>query len=260
MSVLRLVIILLLAVGFGSAQQLRVAAASDLTGALAKLSPALENETGIHLNVSLGSSGNFFAQIQNGAPFDVFLSADRSYPEKLEQARLTEPGTLVTYARGKLVLWIPAHSPLHFAADRNGILSGNLNPLLGPSVQRIAIGNPAHAPYGRAAEAVLHYYGMYDRLKPRLVLGENISQTAQFAQSGNAQLAFIAMALAVTPEMQQNGSFVILPQESYPPLDQAAVVVRSSVHKIEAHRFLQFLQGPHARQILHEFGFEVPAK
>jgi molybdate transport system substrate-binding protein len=127
-------------------------------------------------------------------------------------------------------------------------------------VQRIAIANPAHAPYGRAAEAVLRHYGMYDRLKSKLVLGENISQTAQFGQSGDAQAAFIAMALAVTPEMKQSGRFFILPQESYPALDQAAVVIRSSQHKSEARRFLQFLQNPQAREILHEFGFEVPAQ
>lgn len=260
MSVLRLLILLLLAVAFGSAQELKVAAASDLTAALAKLSPAFEKESGIHLNISLGSSGNFFAQIQNGAPFDVFLSADRSYPEKLEQAGLTEPGTLLTYARGKLVVWIPANSPLHFAADGNGLLTGDLNPLLSPYVQRVAIANPAHAPYGRAAESVLRHYGMYDRLKPRFVLGENISQTAQFGQSGNAQAAFIAMALAVTPEMRRNGRFFVLPQESYPALDQAAVVIRSSQHKSEARRFLGFLQGQEARKILREFGFEVPAK
>jgi molybdate transport system substrate-binding protein len=251
---------LLLAVAPGAAQDLKIAAASDLTAALANLTPEFEKESGIHVNISLGSSGNFFAQIQNGAPFDLFLSADQSYPQKLEQAGLAEPGTLLTYARGKLVLWIPADSPLHFAVDKNGILTGDLNPLLSPSVQRIAIANPAYAPYGRAAEAVLQHYGIYEQVKPRLVLGENISQTAQFGQSGNAQAAFIAMALAVTPEMRRNGRFVVLPQDSYPPLDQAAVVLRSSRQKMEARRFLEFLQSPEARKILREFGFEVPAK
>jgi molybdate transport system substrate-binding protein len=260
LSVLRTLIVLLLAVASGVAQELKVAAASDLTAALSKLSLAFEKEAGIHVNVALGSSGNFFVQIRNGAPFDVFLSADRSYPEKLQESGMTEPGTLLMYARGKLVLWISANSPLHLAADRNGVLTGNLNPLVGPSVRRVAIANPAFAPYGRAAEAVLRHYGIYDALKPRLVLGENISQTAQFAESGNAQAAFIAMAIAVTPKMQQNGRFVVLPQESYPPLDQAAVVMRSSRQKIEARRFLQFLQGPQAQHILREFGFEVPAK
>jgi molybdate transport system substrate-binding protein len=251
---------LLLAVAPGAAQNLKIAAASDLTAALANLTPEFEKESGIHVNISLGSSGNFFAQIQNGAPFDLFLSADQSYPQKLEQAGLAEPGTLLTYARGKLVLWMPANSPPQFAADKNVILTGDLNPLLSSSVQRIAIANPAYAPYGRAAEAVLRHYGIYDHLKPRLVLGENISQTAQFGQSGNAQAAFIAMALAVTPEMRRNGRFVVLPQESYPPLDQAAVVLRSSRQKMEARRFLEFLQSPEARKILREFGFEVPAK
>ena len=260
MSARRLFIVLLLALASGSAQELKVAAASDLTAALAKLSSAFEKESGIRLNISLGSSGNFFAQIENGAPFDVFLSADKSYPEKLQESALTEPGTLFTYARGKLVLWIPANSPLHFAADGNEVLTGDLNSLSGPSVQRIAIANPEHAPYGRAAEAVLRHYGIYDRLRPRLVLGENISQTAQFGQSGNAQAAFIAMAIAVTPEMKGNGHFFVLPQESYPPLDQAAVVLRSSQNKAEAQGFLKFLESAQARRILSEFGFEVPAK
>lgn len=258
MFVLRLVAVLLLLTPFTLAQDLKVAAAADLTPALHKLSPVFEKETGLHLSIALGSSGNFFAQIQNGAPFDVFLSADKSYPEKLQRAGLTEPGTLTTYARGRLVLWTPSNSPLRFAA-KDGILTGDLKPLT-TSAGKIAIANPAHAPYGRAAAAVLEHYGIYDQVKPRLVLGENISQTAQFAESGDVGAAFLAMAIAITPEMKQKGSFVVLPQESYPPLDQAAVVLRSSQRKAQARRFLQFLRSPQARKILGNFGFEVPAK
>jgi molybdate transport system substrate-binding protein len=257
LSVLRLVAVLLLLTSFTLAQDLKVAAAADLTPALQKLSPVFEKEAGIHLSIALGSSGNFFAQIQNGAPFDVFLSADKSYPEKLQQAGLTEPGTLTVYARGRLVLWTPSNSPLRFTAN-GGTLTGDLKPLRA-SAAKIAIANPAHAPYGRAAAAVLQHYGIYDQVKPRLVLGENISQTAQFAESGDVGAAFLAMAIAITPEMKQKGNFLVLPQESYPPLDQAAVVLRSSQQKDQARRFLDFLRGPEARAILGDFGFEVPA-
>lgn len=257
MSVLRLLTLLLLLSPFLLGQDLRVAAAADLTPALQKLSPRFEKETGIHLSIALGSSGNFFAEIQNGAPFDVFLSADKSYPEKLQQAGLTEPGTLATYARGRLVLWIPLNSTLRFTT-KQGVLTGGLKPLASSAIKKIAIANPAHAPYGRAAVAALQHYGIYDQVKPRLVLGENISQTAQFAESGDVCAAFLAMAIAVTPEMKQRGSFVVLPQESYPPLDQAAVILRSSNRKDQARRFLEFLRGTEAQSILSDFGFEVP--
>lgn len=257
MSVLRLLAVLLLLAPFALSQELKVAAAADLTPALQKLSPAFAEQTGIHLSIALGSSGNFFAQIQNGAPFDVFLSADESYPKKLQQAGLTEPGTLMIYARGRLVLWTPTNSPLRFAT-KDGILTGDLKPLT-TSAGKIAIANPAHAPYGRAATAVLQHYGIYEQVKPRLVLGENISQTAQFAESGDVGAAFLAMAIAITPEMKQRGSYLVLPQESYPPLDQAAVVLRSSQQKDKARRFVEFLRGPEARKIFGDFGFEVPA-
>lgn len=257
MSALRLLAVLLVLTCVTVAQDLKVAAAADLTPVLQKLSPVFAKETGIHLSIAFGSSGNFFAQIQNGAPFDVFLSADKSYPEKLEQAGLTEPGTLMIYARGRLVLWTPSNSKLRFSA-KDGILTGDLKPLT-TSAGKIAIANPAHAPYGRAAAAVLQHYGIYDQVKPRLVLGENISQTAQFAESGDVGAAFLAMAIAITPEMTQKGSFLVLPQESYSPLDQAVAVLRSSQRKDQARRFLNFLRGPEARKILGNFGFEVPA-
>jgi molybdate transport system substrate-binding protein len=236
----------------GQKQELRLAAAADLSSVVARLAPEFEKETGIHIDVSLGSSGNFFAQISNGAPFDVFMSADKSYPEKLAQAGLGEPGTLANYARGKLVLWSSRRALL--SADRN------LEFLADRSVQRIAIANPEHAPYGRAALAVLKHFGIYDRVKDKLVLGENISQTAQFAQSGNADAAFIAYSLALTESMKQKGSFTLLPEESYPPLDQASIVVRSSRNKEAARRFLAFLTSEQGRAILRAGGFEVPGK
>lgn len=260
MSVLKL-----LAIGLSlsiacAAQDLKVAAAADLSSVMPRLVATFEKHAGIGVSVSLGSSGNFFAQIQNGAPFDVFLSADKSYPEKLQQAGLTEPGTLVEYARGKLVLWTPHGSPLRFAADKNRNLMGDLSRLGAPEVRRIAIANPDHAPYGRAAVAVLQHYGIYDKIKAKLILGENISQTAQFAQSGNADAAFIAYSIALTPPMETRGQYLLLPQETYPPLDQAAVVTKSSTNKVYARQFVEFLRSADAQGILRQFGFEAVPK
>jgi molybdate transport system substrate-binding protein len=240
--------------------EIRVAAASDLSAAMQKLTPVFEKQTGIHVSVSLGSSGNFFAQISNGAPFDVFLSADKSYPEKLDKSGLAEPGTIALYARGKLAIWWPnsVHPDLQSKNLQGG--TGGLDSLKLPEIHRIAIANPEHAPYGRAAVAALQHYGIYEAVQPKLVLGENISQTAQFAQSGNADVAFIALALAVSDAMKDKGQFLLLPESSYPPLDQAAVVVRSSPNKQQARRFVQFLTSSEGQKILSDFGFGAPQK
>ncbi len=242
------------------AKDIKVAGAADLTAALEKLAPAFEKQSGIHLTLSLGSSGNFYAQIQNGAPFDVFLSADQSYPEKLEQAGQAEPGSVTPYARGRLVIWVRNDSPLEFAVNSQQVLSEKLEALLSDKVRKIAIANPDHAPYGRAAVAALQHFGIYDRVKSKLVLGENVSQTAQFAQSGNADVAFIALAQALSETMKRDGHWVALPRDSYPYIEQAGMVVRRSRNKPEALRFLDFMRSPEGQSILREFGFETPTK
>lgn len=242
-----------------SDKDLKVAAASDLSAALEKLGPAFEKQTGIHITVALGSSGNFFAQIENGAPFDVFLSADKSYPEKLEQAGKTE-GATVAYARGRLTVWVPNASSLQLSSQANQVLDGNLDALAGPAVRKIAIANPEHAPYGRAAVAALAHYGIYEQVKSKIVLGENVSQTAQFAQSGNADAAFIPLSLAASSAMQRQGRWVLLPEESHPQIEQAGAVVKSSQNKLQARRFLEFLIAPEGQAILRDFGFEAPGK
>lgn len=260
----RVLLILLSAAGAAAHQNkavsqpetdLKVAAASDLSAALDRLALEFERKTGIHLDVSLGSSGNFFAQIQNGAPFDVFLSADKSYPEKLEKAGQGEPGSVVPYARGKLVLWLPNNSALHLS-EKN-LQEGNLDALTGADVHKIALANPEHAPYGRAAVAALQHYRIYDQIKDKLVLGENISQTAQFAQSGNADVAFIALSTALSEPMKRAGHWLSLPQDSYPAIEQAGVVVKASTRKLQARLFLEFLSSPGGRSILQDFGFEA---
>jgi molybdate transport system substrate-binding protein len=233
-----------------NAQTLRVAAASDLQFVLPELATQYEKESGVKLEISYGSSGNFSAQIQNGAPFDVFFSADVSYPEALERSEFAEPGAVYKYAVGKIVLWVPADSPIDPAKF-------GWDSLLQASVQKIAIANPEHAPYGRAARAALEKAGLLERVKSKLVFGENISQTAQFVQSGNAQIGFVALSLAVSPAMSSGKRWEV-PQDSYPPLVQAVVVLKNSPNKIAADKFITFLRTETARATFLRFGFGQP--
>src|SRR2546428_183571 len=161
------------------AAEISIAAASDLNFAFKEIVADFQKTPGNTVKLSLGSSGNFFAQISNGAPFDLFFSADISYPKKLEEAGLAEPGTLYMYAVGRIVVWVPKGSPIDVA-------SFGIKALQHPSIKRIAIANPKHAPYGRAAVAAMEHFKVYDAVKDKLVLGENISQTAQFVQTGRA--------------------------------------------------------------------------
>jgi molybdate transport system substrate-binding protein len=229
---------------------LRIAAASDLQSVFPALTGRFERDTGHMIDVSFGSSGNFFAQLQNGAPFDLFFSADVDYPRRLESSGLTVPGTLVEYASGRIVLWTRNDTKLDLARG--------LAILAEPRVRRIAIANPEHAPYGRAAVAALRHEQLHDRVRGKFVLGENISQAAQFAQSGNADAGLIALSLALAPAMRASGHYVEIPASYHPPIDQAAVVLRSSRQLDVARQFLVFLQRPENQRALQEAGFVVP--
>jgi len=231
------------------AQTLRIAAAADLQFVLPDLAAQYEKHTGAKLAITYGSSGNFFAQIQNGAPFDLFFSADLDYPTKLTQDGFAESDSLQIYATGRLALWLPPDSPLDPAAG--------LKTLLEPRIQKISIANPEHAPYGRAAVAALQSAGLYDQLKPKLVFGENISQAAQFVQSGSAQAGLVALSLALSPAMK-DGKRWNVPADRYPPIQQAVVVLKSSLNKQAALSFLTFLKSPQARATLERYGFQVP--
>jgi molybdate transport system substrate-binding protein len=233
-------------------QDIRVAAAADLKFAMTEMASQFEKQTGSSVRVTFGSSGNFFSQIQNGAPFDIFFSADIEYPRKLEVAGLAEPGTLFEYALGRLVIWTPVDSKLDVAKLGWQIL-------LDASVQKIAIANPEHAPYGRAAVAALEKAGIYESVKTKLVYGENISQAAQFIQSGNAQAGIIAMSLAISPAMK-NGKRWEITKELYPSIVQAAIVLRGAKNKDEARAFLEFTKSAAGRAILAAYGFESPEK
>jgi molybdate transport system substrate-binding protein len=182
------------------AAQLKVAAAADLTFVFKEIAVRYDKESGNSLKISFGSSGNFFSQIKNGAPYDIFFSADVGYPRQLEAAGLTEPGTLYEYARGKLVIWVPSASKLD--------LTKGIDVLGDSSIGKIVIANPEHAPYGAAAVAALRHAGSYDHLKSKIVMGENISQTAQFVQFGNADAGMVALSLAVAPPMKSAGRYV----------------------------------------------------
>jgi len=232
------------------AQEITVAAAADLQFAFQDVAARFEKQTGAHVKLIFGSSGNFFAQLQNGAPFDVFFSADIGYPQKLEAAGLTKPGTLYRYATGKIVLWVPKDSPLE--------VGRGLAVLLDPNVHKIAIANPEHAPYGRAAVAALKSEKLYDRLSSKFVLGENISQTATFVVSGSADAGIIALSLALAPSMKEKGKYFEIPSADYPAIEQAAVVMKSSPQKATAEKFVNFLKQPAIVELLKSYGFSVP--
>jgi molybdate transport system substrate-binding protein len=240
--------------GEGRAQgkEIRIAAAADLKFAMGELSEQFERLKGTKVDVTFGSSGNFFSQIQNGAPFDLFFSADIEYLRKLEAAGLAEPGTLYEYGIGRLVIWMPADAKVDVAKE-------GWKALLDASIEKIAIANPEHAPYGRAAVAALQDSGIYERVKPKLVYGENISQAAQFVQSGSAQAGIVALSLAVSPAMR-NGKRWDIPAKMYPALEQGAIVLKDAKNKDTARAFLEFVKGASSRAILAKYGFAFPDK
>jgi molybdate transport system substrate-binding protein len=205
----------------------------------------------IKIDVIYGSSGNLFSQIVNGAPFDLFFSADLQYPRKLATAGLAQPGSLLRYAVGQIVLWAPGDSNLDPAQRQWGVL-------LDREVKRIAVASPEHAPYGRAAIAALQKAGVYGEVREKLVYGENISQAAQFVQSGNAQLGIIAKSLALSPAMA-GGKAWDIPASLFPPIEQAAVILKTSSNQKDTRAFLEFVRSSEGQAILAKHGFALPA-
>ena len=236
----------------GWAQEITIAVASDLQSAMQDIASHFEKETGAKVKVIYGSSGNFLQQIQNGAPFDMFFSANLDYPKKLEESGLTEAGSLYQYARGKIVIWVPNDSRIN--------LDHGLQALLDPGVKKIAIANPLHAPYGHAAVSAMQKEGVYEKVKDRFVLGENISQTASFITSGAADIGIIALSLALSPNMKGKGHYVEIPPDEYPSINQACVILSSSKNKPLAQRFLAFLKSGAVGKDLAAYGFDVTTK
>jgi len=250
---LTLVLVSIMALAVPASAQITVAAAADLNAALTEIAGNYEKSGGSKVRLSVGSSGNLFNQIQNGAPFDVFFSADLDYPKKLIEAGLGEKASLYPYAVGQLVLWVPASSSLD-------VEHGGMSILLDPSVKKISLANPEHAPYGRAAVAALRHFRLYERVSDRFVFGENVSQAAQFVESENAQAGFVALSHAMAPGMRDKGRYWIIPSDAYPVLHQAVVILSHSSKKNEASAFLDYLKKPESTAVLRHYGFSVPEK
>ena len=232
---------------------LTIAAAADLRFALDDLVKDFEEQyPATKINVTYGSSGNFFAQFQNGAPFDLFFSADIEYPRKLAERGLGADDVFL-YAIGCIVVWVPKDSLV--AVDKLGIKA-----LLDPSIRKIAVANPEHAPYGRAAVAALKALNVYDQVASRLVYGENIAQTAQFVQSGAADAGIIALSLAVAPQMRDAGRFWQVPLDAYSRMEQGGIILKSSKNLETARTFRDFVLGDHGREVLKNFGFYLPER
>lgn len=227
--------------------KLTVAAAADLNFAMEEISRQFRAaHPQIDLHVAYGSSGNYFAQIQSGAPFDVFLSADVAYPRKLAVLGMGAGNSLFTYAVGRLVVWVPANSRLDPATA-----------LRDASLKHIAIANPRHAPYGRSAEAALRKLGLWDAVEPRLVLGENIAQTLQFVQSGAADAGVVALSLALAPAMRGQGRYWEIPLDAYPRMEQGGMILKDSA---AARQLRAFLLSDGGRRILKQYGFFLPGE
>lgn len=234
-----------------SPQELRIAAAADLQTVMPTLVAAYEHATGAHLIVSYGSSATLTQQLENGAPQDVFLSADYEFPQRLIAANLADDKTPVPYANGVLVLWARKDSPLQPLTA---------NTLSDPRLQKLAIANQLHAPYGRAAIAAITSQHLLDQLKSKFAVAENIAQTAQFADSGNAQAALISLTIASSPHYRQTGSFVRIAPGTYPPIRQCAVVLKASTNKSLAHDFLRWLTSSAVQAALPTMGLEPAAQ
>lgn len=228
-----------------------VAAASDLKFALTEIAARFEADTGRKVQVSFGSSGNLARQIRQGAPFELFMSADEQFVFDLAADGLTrDRGDL--YALGRLVLYAPQDAAIRLDAGLQGLRDD------WQRVRKFAIANPEHAPYGRAARQALQALALWDFVQPKLVLGEDIAQTAQFVATGNAQAGIIALSLALAPELQQRGRYVLLPQTLHAPLRQRMVLTRRAGETAE--RFYDYLQQPPARALLKRYGFALPGE
>lgn len=247
MRILRFAFALLLflfpATAFGKERTLTIAAASDLSYALKEMASGFEKETGIRPVVSFGSTGMLARQIAEGAPFDVFLAADLSYMGKLKDLEMIDKDTVEVYARGRIVV-----------AVKEGADVPSIKDLSGPSVKKIAIANPSHAPYGRAAEEAMRSAGVWEAVKGKLVFGENIRQALQFVESGNADAGIIALSIAGTPGI----SHALIEESMHRPISQAFGIVSSSSQKAEATRFIAYIKGPLGSAILKKYGFALP--
>lgn len=226
-----------------------VSAASDLIPAFEELGRRFTNETGIAVVYNFGSTGQLAQQIAQGAPVDVFAAANRSFIEELEGEGLLLTDTVALYAVGRVTLWTRRDSPLTFST---------IEDLRQPGIERIAIANPEHAPYGVAAAEALQTAGLWEELQPKLILGENVAQTLQVAETGNVDVALVALSLSIAAG--EEGRWVLLPEELHNPLLQVLAVVGSTAHEAEARQFAQFVNSAEGREVMRRYGFILPGE
>jgi molybdate transport system substrate-binding protein len=235
-----------------SGRTLRIAAAADLRYALDEVIARFRIEhPDLTVTTTYGSSGTIFAQLVNTAPFDVFLSADISYPRQLAAKGLTLADSEFVYAVGRLVVWVPSSSPLDLQRDGMRVVAD-------ARAAHVAIANPDHAPYGVAAVAAMRAASVYEAAKPKLVLGENVSQALQFVQSGAADAGIVALSLALAPAVEQQGRYFVVPLETYPRMEQGGTILRWAASPDAARAFRTFVLSPAARSILKRYGFFLP--
>jgi molybdate transport system substrate-binding protein len=234
------------------ASTLTVAAAADLRFAFDELTAQYQtNHPTVVVNVTYGSSGNLYAQLQNNAPFDLFFSADTGYPHQLAKAGLALDTNVFVYSVGHIVLWVPRQSSLDLKT-----LGAHV--LLDSSVKKIAIANPQHAPYGRAAVAAMKSLGLFDAAQSKLVYSENISQTAQFVQNGGADIGVLALSLVSVPPLRDSGRYWTFPARSYPKIEQGGIILKATMNERDAREFRDFVLGKRGRAALKRYGFSAP--
>jgi len=226
-------------------QELVVAAAANLTDAFAEIGPRFTDKTGIRVVFSFGATAELAKQIENGAPFDVFAAADTEHVESLERKGLLTPGTRAIYARGRLVLWLPAGSSLKME---------RIEDITEKQFDRIAIAKPDVAPYGKAAVESLKQLGIWTQIEPRVIFAQNVSQARQYAATGNAEVAFIPLALVKTGD----GTYIEVKETLREPIDQALAVIESSAKQDAARQFVSFVLGPEGQQLLKAKGYSIP--
>jgi molybdate transport system substrate-binding protein len=225
-----------------SGGELTVAAASDLTPVFEELGRAFESATKTKVVFVFGSTGMLTRQIENGAPFDLFAAANVSYIDELEQKGLIIPDSKTIYARGRITLWTANESPIRFQG---------IEDLAQPQIQRIAIANPDHAPYGLAAKQALQSAGIWDRVQPKLVYGDNIRQTLQYAQTGNVEVSIVSLTLSIN----SNGRWTLIPEDLHQPIDQGLAIMKSTKNEPAARAFIIFLSSPQGKAIMKKYGF-----
>lgn len=229
------------------ADEVKVAVAANFTAPMQAIAPAFEQATGHRLVASFGATGQFYAQIQNGAPFDVFLSADDTTPAKLEQEGNSVPGSRFTYAIGSLVLW---------SANPN-YLDGSDAALKAGQFKHLSIANPKAAPYGLAATQVLAKLGLSEAVKGKLVEGQNITQAHQFVSTGNAELGFVALSQVYQDGKLSSGSAWIVPEAMYDPIRQDALILKPGANNPAAAALVEYLKGPEAAKVIESFGYKL---